>query len=124
MTPPPISPAAVLAGAFRRDFEALLELEQSDPGTADQVKASIANQLRSLERRESVLVREHLDAAVAERDQYRRDFAAMSDRSMELACEVGDLQAGLATRDAVIATLQNHIADLKRQIILVAEVSK
>jgi hypothetical protein len=42
-----LGPAAALAGALRRNFELLAELEKTDPAAADQIAASIAAHLRS-----------------------------------------------------------------------------
>lgn len=46
-TPGTIGRAAALAGAVRRNFELLIELEKSDPAGAELIFASIANHLRS-----------------------------------------------------------------------------
>jgi hypothetical protein len=40
--------AAVLAGAIRRNFELLKELEKTQPAAADLIYAMIANHLRSV----------------------------------------------------------------------------
>lgn len=46
-TPPTVERAPALAGAVRRNFELLRELEKINPAAADQIVASIAAHLRS-----------------------------------------------------------------------------
>jgi len=46
-TGPTVGTAAALAGAVRRNFELLGELEKTDPAAAELIAASIANHLRS-----------------------------------------------------------------------------
>lgn len=46
-TAPTVGPAAALAGAVRRNFELLRELERIDPAAADQIAIGIAHHLRS-----------------------------------------------------------------------------
>jgi hypothetical protein len=46
-TAPTVGPAAALAGAVRRNFELIAELQKTDPAAAELLLASIAAHLRS-----------------------------------------------------------------------------